>query len=741
MRTLFALLPLLQSPSPAAPPALHLLLPQRGAIPVGASSSSVFLESVTARITLVDRVATTQIDFDLTNRTPYAQEAQILLPIPEAASVRSLEIEGSALRPELQVLPAAQARAAYEAIVRRSLDPGLLEFADQRTLRTSVFPVPPHARQRVRITYEHLARQEANRLDYELPRSDSAGQTAIPWKYQVHIKSTRAISTVWSPSHGMKVLQESPHFCFLESDAKAAHEPGRFQFSLLLADADLTATLFACPDPSTGGGWFLLLAGAPSSESSSDPAPVPRTVLFTLDRSGSMVGEKFDQAKEAVRQVVEALRPGEFFNVIDYSTDIASFAPQPVAKTPAAMGELRRYLEALTATGATNLHGALRTSLEQPPAPGSIPLLLFLTDGLPTVGPIDETSIRDLLKNRKDRPYRVFSFGVGHDVNAPLLDRLAADSRGVATYVHPKESVEARVGDVFRKLGAPVLTSPHLRTLDARGELSTRVVRDVYPAEIPDLYAGDQLVLLGRYLDGQPLRFRIEGERLGRIKQFEYAFDPAAATTHNSHVARLWASRKIAELVEEARQAGAHPGTPSKDPRLQEITQEIVGLSLRHGVLTEYTAFLAQEGSDLRDAANIQKQVRLALAGRAQGVRTGAGAVSQSLNLRDQRVARIRRDQRYLDGQMREVAIGGVQQMGDKTLFRQGVRWVDAELFTLATGRPASAPADREVVVGSAEYFQLAERLRTEGRQGVLGLVGEVRLWLDGKVIAVKPQE
>ena len=286
-----------------------------------------------------------------------------------------------------------------------------------------------------------------------------------------------------------------------------------------------------------------------------------------------------------------------------------------------------RYLAAIRPSGGTNIHDALVEALRPEPRRGMLPMVLFLTDGLPTVGRTGERTIRDMVERGNAHHRRIFTFGVGEDVNAPLLDRLAELTRGTSTYVLPGEDVELKVAGVFKRLSGPVLADVTLTARDATGRTAMIPVEDVIPATMPDLFEDDQLIVLGRYRWDGPITFRIAGNYLGRKRTFEFTFDmQGAATTRNAFVPRLWASRRIGELIDQIRQIGAPgsgPGSgtfdPFHDPRTRELAEAVLQLSTEWGILTEYTAFLATEGTDLSDWDNMRRVAGGNLRSRAIG--------------------------------------------------------------------------------------------------------------------------
>lgn len=714
--------------------ARHLIIPQARGFSADRSVRPVRIVSVGARVRILERTAATTLDILLDNPGDQQAEAVLLLPVPADAAVSQFAFDGPSPEPTARLLPRDEARRLYDSIVRQVRDPALLEFAGYNLIRSSVFPVPPRGSQRLRLTYEEILPVDGDRIDYLLPRSESL-EVRAAWTITVDAAMKSPVA-LYSPTHALDLAPATdPGKAHAEV---AAPEPGPFLLSCLLRRDGLAASLFAYPDPSVGGGYFLLFADVPR-EGGGKGSGMRREVTIVLDRSGSMAGAKMDQAKAAALQVLEALDFCEAFNIIDYSTTVALFSERPVEKTPETAAKARAYLESLRPVGGTNIHDALVEALRQPATPGMLPLVLFLTDGLPTVGQTSESSIRDLVEKGNPARRRLFTFGVGNDVNAPLLDRLAETTRATSTYVLPKEDVEVKVGQVFRRLYGPVLADPAVLTLDPEGKVTTRAVRELIPAPLPDLFEGDQLVLLGQYAGRDPLRFRLTGRKGAETRNYEFRFELSGATTRNAFVPRLWAQRRVEYLIDQVRQLGATmlqgPAPagfdPLLDPRYRELVGEIVRLSLQFGILTEYTSFLATEGSQFAPEAALAR-CSLELEGKAVKDRSGAEAVARAINNRIGKGAKqSKKLQSYYDKEMNLVEMSGVQQVCDQAFFKRGTQWIDA--------RAMEAPAaDRTVEFGSDDYFRILDALVAEGRQATLAIPGDLLLRFQNQNVLVK---
>jgi len=716
--------------------------------PVEQYGQPIIIEGVEAVVKIVEQTATTTLDISLRNPSPNQTEAILLLPVPDGAAVSAFDFQGSASEPTARLLPREEARRLYDQIVNQVRDPALLEFAGYNLIRSSVFPVPGNGTQKIRLTYDHILTVDGNRVDYALPRSESLDRQS-PWRVSLDITAKDPISMVYSPTHAIDTDRVSPTHLRVKTADSARLNPGPFLLNYLLEREGLSASLLAYPDPKIGGGqggYFLLMAGLPTSQAQA-AAKLVREVTIVIDRSGSMAGEKMDQARAAALQVTEGLSDGEYFNIIDYSTAVASFAAQPVRMNDESRRAARQYITNIKPGGGTNIHDSLVEALRPDPTAGTIPIVLYLTDGLPTVGNTSEVAIRDLAEKGNPHHRRIFAFGVGNDVNVPLLDRIADVTRATTTYVLPQEDVEMKVAAVFKRLYGPVMADLALTTHEADGKPSTRAVRDLIPNNLPDLFEGDQLIVLGQYLSADHLRFQLKGNYLGQPKMYDFGFELKGATTKNAFVPRLWAARRIAYLVDQIRQAGAaQPGQPVgsnhaifNDPRFKELSDEILRLSTEFGILTEYTSFLATEGTNLSNNwERLSATCGEMLNDRAVQTRAGAAAVNQGLNFNDQKgQAQVKYDNRFWNAQQEEVTFNTVQQVCDRAFFKRGDQWIDSQIVA----QKKDLAADRTVEYGSPEHLRILHALVSQNRQGVLSLDGDIMIEFEGQNVLVKNTE
>ncbi len=746
---------------PDLPPEVtHIIVPQHRVVPIRPGvAQGISLVQVDAGVAIRERVARTTLDLTVENPSSMQAEAVLLVPVPAGATVHAFSFTGAPNQPisnhegVARVMPRDDARRLYDSIVRAARDPGLLEFAGSTLLRSSVFPIAPSSRQRVRIEWEELLPSIDGRVDYALPRSESLRHT-VPWTVQLSIANPTPLAAVYSPSHGIvEVLRgNSPNERHFTLDALSQRAPGPFLLSVLSAKGDGTlasaaTSIAAYPDPTAGGGYFMLLGGLAASSTSAKV--LPREVTVVLDRSGSMAGGKLDQAKAAALQVIEGLATGERFNIIDYSNAVGLFAPAPVLFTEQSVKDARAHLAALRPSGGTNISDAMIEALRQPRVDGTLGIVLFLTDGLPTVGQTSERAIREIVEKGNLHQRRIYTIGVGVDVNVPLLDRVADLTRARATYIAPQEDVEVKVAQVARQLLGPTLADIALTARTSSGVEDTKRIRDLAPRRIPDVFAGEQLVVFGTYLGETPAQLEISARSSAGSVTATVPFDPAIATTRHGYVARLWATRRIAELVDEVRQLAADQPlqpvgtTPSlSDPRVKELIDEIVRLSARFGVLTEYTAFFADEGTNLNDWHGLAGGAGGLLESRAAS-RSGQSAINQGINYNDMKgKSQLAYDNCFIDEQLRERRITTVQQVNDRCFYNNRGTWVDSQLVaskaSAAQQQVEAIHIDETVEFGSDRHLALVNELANEGRQSVLSLPGDTLVRHQSKNILVR---
>ncbi|MDB4951058.1 MAG: Vault protein inter-alpha-trypsin domain protein [Gemmatimonadetes bacterium] len=691
------------------------------------------VQSVQVETGIQGQVATTHVTQVFRNETDLTLEGTYLFPIPERASIAEFAIWDGERRIAGEVRSREEARRIYDGIVRRRRDPGLLEYAGQDLFQASIFPIPPRGTKKLEITYTQVLAAEGGTVGYRYALGTGRG-FAPPERVsaRVEIRGDRPIGAVYSPTHDVEVRRgEGDRRATVSFETGRRSERRDFQLFFSPAAGDVAASLVTYREPGKDG-YFLLLLSPRSDATEREYAA--KDVVYVLDTSGSMREEgKIDKAKRALEFGVRGLGPEDRFNVISFAGETRLMETGLIRADATGRARGVQFVRGLTATGGTNIDEALTDALRQFPADGTRPrLLVFLTDGLPTVGETDPERILTHVRAAAGGHLRLFSFGVGYDVNTRLLDRVAAENGGTADYVEPQEDLEAKVSRFFDKVNHPVLTDLALDAGGVRTDL-------VYPRALPDLFRGSQVALVGRYRNPADLRdvaLRLTGTAGRERRTFTYAGMrfPLRAEA-NDFLPRLWATRRVGWLMEQIRTHG----------EARELRDEVVDLGTRYGIVTPYTSFLAVEpGMEDRnafsgngDAGALQRRTSGGMPMPAPPPPPSSPAPNVSLEAvvttsGQAAVQQSRRDRAQQDAvTVDSVAAAGVRRVGEKTFYLRGGVWTDADLRADA-GLPVT-----EVRFGSDAYFALLQRAPRLARWFALG--ERVAVVMDGRVYRSLP--
>ena len=558
-------------------------------------------------VAVKDRVAEVTVEEWFQNRGPMLGEGVYHYPLPGEAAFSSFSLwQGDAeLRGE--TMDATQARSIYEEIVRRKRDPALIELAGHGLIRARIFPINPGETRKITLRYTQILDREGDAWRFRYVAGSGPGAAGATRSFRLSADSGNRFGDPYSPTHQIRTSRSGSRLEVTMADSATT---GDLDLFLPLRQGLVGVSLVTHQVPGEDGYFMLLLAPGAAHPATA----LRRDLVVVIDVSGSMSGEKLAQAKSAVGQLLGSLHEGDRFRLVAFESGVRRFDAGWTVATAAGRQRASEWVNALETGGGTNIAGALDEASSQPPAEGSLGVIIFLTDGLPTVGEQDPEKIAARAEEHRGA-FRVFSFGIGYDVNTYLLDRLTERARGVTEYVAPGGDIERAVGTLAGKIASPVLTDV---TLNGDGV----ELYDVQPQALPDLFAGDELVAFGRYharnTTGWSLAVR--GRRGSQDEQFRSGLVGEAST--NAYIPRLWASRKAGALSREIRLHGSTP----------ETLAALKDLALRYGILTEYTSYLVQEPNVamLRDDRPMSLSAVTVTAAPAPAAQNGAGAVRQS---------------------------------------------------------------------------------------------------------------
>lgn len=564
-------------------------------VPREAEYSPIQLGPAEVVVNIKNNLAKTRVVQEFFNPNPRQLEADFYFPVPKGANVTDfvLYMNGKPVRGE--VLEKDKAREIYEGIVRRMKDPGLVEWMDYNLFKVRVFPVPANGTQKIELEFAQPLQADQGSFRYvfpiRAPHSVSERPGNIPQvKFTVDLASDDPIRNIYSPSHRVQTDQKDPGHAVVTLPAEAL-SPAAGDFVLFYEPSgkDVALSLVAQRSGSDDGFFALMLSPKLKVD---EQQMTPNDVTFVIDSSGSMAdGNKIEQARRALAYCVGQLNDRDSFDIVRFSTEVEKYKENLVPGTKESIANAKSWIEKIQPRGGTNISSALEEALKLKPSDDKssgqahIYTIVFITDGLPTIG---TTNIDDILRSVREQNkgnIRVFTFGVGNDVNTKLLDRLADDTRAVADYIKPAEDMEVPISRFFDKISRPAMANLKL-------EIPGAEVYDLYPTPLPDLFYGSQLTVFGRYKKPGQSAIRLTGQVAGKSTEFTYEKTFPETETSNEFVEKLWATRKIGYLLDEVRRNGEN----------SELKDEVVKLSKKYGIVTPYTSYLVAEDTEVRPA-------------------------------------------------------------------------------------------------------------------------------------------
>ena len=708
--------------------------PQPAPQPTQEGSYKIKELAVNAR--LEDQVARVQVTQSFQNTSSGQIEVCFVFPLPYDGAIDQLTLMVDGKEHPAKLLEAKEARKLYEEIVRKNQDPALLEWLGTGLFKTSVFPVPPGAERKISLRYSQLCRTYEGLTDFVFPLG-TAKYTSHPVEkvqIQLSIASKSDLKNVYSPTHSVEIKRPDDKHATVTFTSTNQVPSSDFRLLYDVRKGQLGTSVISYRPKDDEDGFFLMLTSPELKASGERPS---KTVLFVVDRSGSMSGEKIEQAKGALKFVLNNLREGDLFNIIAYDSEVESWRPELQKFNDESRKNATGFVEGIYAGGSTNISGALTAAMSQLADKSRPSYVIFLTDGLPTVGESSEAKIVQAAESQNQVRARVFPFGVGYDVNSRLLDKLAAENFGHSEYVKPSENIEDRVSKFYNRISSPVMTDVAIK-FDIEGVKAEdgQPVNRLYPKETRDLFAGEQVVLVGRYRKPGDAKVVITG-KVGETEQkFDFPAKLVEKSTDETHafIEKLWAVRRVGEIIDEIDLKGKN----------DELVKELVSLSTKHGILTPYTSFMADENTSLHDLAanavraedrldalqetegrlgvvqrsakaNLQRAWNLPAAGATLGDEVELYAVDGALH-RSRGGARrpIAGPRPALAGQSGTAAAAepqpqrqlqqNVRTVGRKSFFRRGDFWIDSTL------NEQQEKAAIEVERYSKAWFELIEK-------------------------------
>jgi Ca-activated chloride channel homolog len=646
---------------------------------------SVKYHKVTCTIT--DGIAETIIDQEFVNNEDApVVDGRYIFPVPPGAAISdfSIIIDGEAY--SASVMGKEEARQFFRTAVQNSSQASLLEYTDNSAYTLEIGQIAPGEIRRIQISYVEVLPKDngLSRYLYPLNTEKYSMKLIDTVAITVSISNTTPVTSVYSPSFPVTVSRTDERNVTATYISTKTRPDRDFDLYYKLSEEDISFHMFTYKEEQKDGYFLMLIT--PQIVPENDEKTLAKDIVFTIDQSGSMAGTKIEQARAALDFCINRLNAEDYFNIVAFQSTVESNADELLAATGENISGVRSFVESIISNGGTNIEAALTTSLSRMGGSERPHYCIFLTDGQPTSGITDIGEISRSVNEANESGTRIFSIGFGFDVNTILIDKLSTDNGGFPLYCSPDQNIEEVVGDLYRKIESPILTSPEY-TIDTDGNIYA-----VTPEKLPDLFSGSEFAIFGRYKSEGTVSVTLRGDKGDVEETLSFETDFPAVNDRYSFLPRLWATQQIGGLMTRI--------------KLQSLTQEdiqplidsVEALSLSYGIVTPYTSSLIISG----DKSAVTWGLQEASGGGANDASNMMQAMQNNSNAAQTMVIDTNPLPYTVAPQLNQM-----QNAGEKIfIYNEEGLWKDAAFD--------STKESDTITYGSEEYFTLAEdpRLR-----------------------------
>ena len=538
------------------------------------------LTSVDVAVQIDERIARTRTDQIFTNHAEWEVEGIYEFTLPDGAIITDLVLWIGDKRIQGEVLEKEEARRTYDDIVGRRIDPALIEQVTPNQFRLSIFPFPAQGSRRVEFEYMQLLESHSGRLDYSFPL---APETDQPLQMELFVLRAQVRS-----QHAFEVTTSGlPRLT--EIDQPDAHRANIFfgdeqikpreDFTLTIRQTDdrpKPSVLSFAPQANDDLGYYALWL--PPLPELTQGDPLPRSLTFVIDISSSMQQGKLQAVKGALAAAIDALDAADLFNIVVFTHRADSFAAAPVPADPDNKKAATAFINQQDALGVSNFEAGLGRAMQQAFPANRVNHVIFLTDGLPTLGEVELEPLSELIGEWSAGQARLFTIGVGRDVDQGFLSGLAEDHRGEAYFLSEEGDIEAALQDLFESFTFPILLLDEL-------SFDQVEIHDVHPRGLETLAAGRELFQVGRYRGGGTFTLSLIGHVGEEGVSVDFPLEFTQSDVSGSLIPRLWAYQKIQALEEQIARFGEQ----------QELLDDILALGLEYRLVTRRTSLFAPD--------------------------------------------------------------------------------------------------------------------------------------------------
>ncbi len=520
-----------------------------------------------------DSIAKVRVEQEFENNGWRDVQGTYVFPVPEGG-VRNFMLKLNGKTFEGKTMAADEAKQLYQQYALQRKEASLLEYTGKETFAASVV-LPRNEKVKVVIEYEQILKESGGVQHFFYPLSTERYTTKPidPVNITINIASSGKIGFISSPTHKMNTIRIGDDRAIVSYYSVEIPDKD-FQLFYGITDRNYDVKMLAHKAIGSEEGYFLLFVYP--SVNKDEVQPTPKDVVFVIDTSGSMSGQKITQAKNALKFVLKRLDGKDSFNIISFSEKVKPFASGLKDADSANLAQAEYFVDSLEATSSTDIRAALEEAKKQlKPTSGRVQIVVFLTDGMDTAG----NSQEDILNSFRGASGKLFPFGVGADVDFELLDRLANEyGDGIPTYIVTDAELEATLTTFFTRITHPLLIDAGLAIAANASTVSTS---DILPKRIPDVFLGSQVVLAGKYRGSGNAIINLSGKVGGSFEATSYSLNFPSSNS-NPFVERMWAVKRVGFLLDEIALEGEK----------SEWVDEVKALANKYGIPSPYTSYI-----------------------------------------------------------------------------------------------------------------------------------------------------
>jgi uncharacterized protein YegL len=575
--------------------------------------------------TIIDNnYAVTNIQQKFKNPNNYPIDETFQFQVPTKAFISNFSLTINDKVNYAQIVSRSVGKEKYNKAVISGSNAGLVEAEDKNIFTYSV-SLSPFSETIVGLRYEQFLEKSIGGYEYIIPLKNSdVGSNIKNFSIDITVKSKLIVTDLRVESHHDKsnvsyVSDNEVKISYMTTSSTPNHD---FTINYGLSSPPVNGTMLNYND---GTEEYFLHIFSPQRSDLGGQA-MPKEIIFVLDKSGSMSGDKIEQLKTAFKEIINQLRPTDSFNIIMFDNKITKYKSELIGVSSKNKSETVEYINDIGAGGSTNINEALETALDMfTISETKMPIIVMLTDGLPTAGVTNTKTIRENIKNKNIAKVSLFCLGFGFDVDFEFLKAMSLENYGHAIRIYEKEDASEQITDFYDTISTPLLRSLTFSYSDGAYEF--------YPKYVEQLFEGTEIVVVGKYngtsrkitstvtamsskgmktfretfyledsyklsfdsqvlfsKDNDNLEHKIttsEPEHWDGVNKLKKSYD-LRESMNNSFIPRFWAYAKIRYLLDNITVFG----------EVDYLVENVTDLALTYGFVTPYTSLLVEISDD-----------------------------------------------------------------------------------------------------------------------------------------------